>query len=113
MHMQDVEHGRKMAQPLLPVRFQELHRHCAALRDEHYWLADGLGDPDLEAQMRAAAFVCHGSYLHKWRKEGRGRPHRRFVRVSCGASSLSGRRLTTLLHWDKRSEEVVRLVLPG
>ncbi len=71
-------------------------------------LVDSLDDPELEADLRAAAFVTHGGLLHKWRKGGREKPHRRFVRVACGASSLSGRRLQVVLHWDKKSEEVVR-----
>ena len=70
--------------------------------------ADALGDPELEDDMRAAAFVSHGGQLSKWRKAGREKPHRRFVRVASGASSTSGRRMQVVLHWDKKSEEVVR-----
>ena len=58
--------------------------------------------------MRAAAVVSRGGQLSKWRKAGREKPHRRFVRVACGASSTSGRRLQVVLHWDKKAEEVVR-----
>ena len=71
-------------------------------------VADCLNDPELEADMRAAAFVSHGGMLQKWRKAGREKPHRRFVRVACGMSSSSGRRLQVELHWDKKSDVVVR-----
>ena len=92
----------------LPTRFQELWRHCAVLCDERYWVTDTLGDPELESSMRAAAFVLHGGMLQKFRKSGREKPHRRFVRVECGTSSLSGRRLQIMLHWDKKSGVIVR-----
>lgn len=92
----------------LPVHFQTLARHCASLSDEQYWEVETLGDPELEEQLRAAAHVTHGGSLHKFRKSGRERPHRRFVRVQCGTSSLSGRRLQTVLHWDKKSAPIVR-----
>ena len=73
----------------LPVHFQTLARHCASLSDEQYWEVETLGDPELEEQLRAAAHVTHGGSLHKFRKSGREKPHRRFVRV---ASSAAGRR---------------------
>ena len=61
------------------------------------------GDRRLQQQK-----VTHGGLLHKFRKSGREKPHRRFVRVACGASSLSGRRLQPMLHWDKKSAVLVR-----
>lgn len=58
--------------------------------------------------MRAAAIVTRGGQLAKFRKAGREKPHRRFVRVECGVTERSGRRMRVVLHWDKKSEEVVR-----
>ena len=92
----------------LPARFQELWRHCAVLCDEHYFEAEGLDDGERESEMRAAAYVLHGAMLQKFRKSGRERPHRRFLRVECSTSSLSGRRQKPMLHWDKKSGEIVR-----
>ena len=92
----------------LPPRFQELWRHCAALCDEEYWEVASLGNEQLEGQMRAAAFVLHGGMLQKFRKSGREKPHRRFVRVESGLPGLSGRQLKVMLHWDKKSGAIVR-----
>ena len=91
----------------LPPRFEELWRHCSALSDEAYWETDGLGDRDLEADLRAAAMVLHGGKLSKFRKSGRERPHMRWVRVEKGVVAPS-KRVQTVLHWDKKSGVVVR-----
>ena len=90
--------------------FRELQRHCTALSEDGYWEDDSLGDIDLEADMRAAAFVIHGGTLQKWRKHGREKPHRRFVRISCtgGGSSLSAPRPQSVLRWDHKSDYVIR-----
>ena len=73
------------------MAFQKLSRHCSAL-SEHYYVVDTLGDEELEANLRAAAHVAHGGMLHKFRKSGREKPHRRFVRVTGGGSPARSRR---------------------
>ena len=92
----------------LPSRFKTLWRHCAALSDSRYAVADGLADSELEDNMRAAAHVAHGGMLHKFRKSGREKPHRRLVRVSGGTAALNGLRSPVELHWDKKSAPIVR-----
>ena len=92
----------------LPLYFQTLRRHCASLADDKHWRVLNLGDTELEGNLRAAAHVTHGGMLQKFRKSGREKPHRRFVRVIGGMSSLSGRRLQPQLMWDKKSSAIVR-----
>ena len=94
--------------PKLPLYFQTLRRHCASLADDTHWRVNELGDAELEGNLRAAAHVTHGGMLHKFRKSGREKPHRRFVRVVGGTSSLSGRQLQAQLMWDKKSSVIVR-----
>ena len=99
---------REMASAL-PPKFKTLWRHCSALSDNHYWVGErGLGDATLEDDMRAAAHVVHGGMLQKFRKSGREKPHRRFVRLTGGSLTLSGRRTPVELLWDKKGAEVVR-----
>ena len=84
----------------LPMRFQELWQHCAALNDEAYWETEGFGDPELEADLRAAAIVMRGGKLHKFRKSGRDKPHQRWVHVAKGIFPPS-RRVQAVLHWEE------------
>ena len=110
-----------MSGPPLPRKFQELLRHCEALCDEHYCprhthharrdrlpsrltavrlgspvncadVTESLGNHELEAEVRAAAFVTRGGMLQKWRKAGREKPYHRYIKITAGRSSLSGRR---------------------
>lgn len=93
----------------LPAKFKTLWRHCATLDDPHYWVSpDGLNDRELEDNMRAAAHVTHGGMLHKFRKSGREKPHRRFVRMTGGTTMLNGKRMPAELLWDKKGAPVVR-----
>ena len=97
-----------MATDDLPLRFKTLWRHCAALSEDSYRTVKGLGDRELEENLRCAARVAHGGMLLKFRKAGREKPHRSFVKVVGGSFQLSGRRTPVALAWDRKNEIVVR-----
>ena len=96
----------------LPKEFEELRQRTLALQEEEYWVAHSLQDEALEFRLQAVAFVSHGAFLHKFRKSGREKPHRRFVKVTGGEGLC-------ILHWEKKSAAVVRAdaevreLLPG
>ena len=85
----------------LPKEFEELRQRTLALQEEEYWVAHSLQDEALEFRLQAVAFVSHGAFLHKFRKSGREKPHRRFVKVTGGEGLC-------ILHWEKKSAAVVR-----
>lgn len=98
-----------MAELTLPSKFKTLWQHCSALSNANYWVSvDGLGNAELEDDMRSAAHVVHGGMLHKFRKSGREKPHRRFVRATGGTTAPDGRRSPVVLQWDKKAAPVVR-----
>ena len=78
----------------LPKEFEELRQRTLALQEEEYWVAHSLQDEALEVRLQAVAVVSHGAFLHKFRKSGREKPHRRFVKVTGGegCASCTGRR---------------------
>ena len=85
----------------LPKEFEALRQRTLALQEEEYWVAHSLEDEALEFRLQAVAFVSHGAFLHKFRKSGREKPHRRFVKVTGGEGLC-------ILHWEKKSAAVVR-----
>ena len=101
-----------MSGPPLPREFQQLLRHCEALCDKHYCprhthharrdrlpsrltavplgspvkcadVTESLGNHELEAEVRAAAFVTRGGMLQKWPMS---------LRFRCAARAASPRR---------------------
>ncbi len=87
---------------MLPLSFQMILQNCRALAGDSYWQVEGLDDEDLEASLRAAAFVFRGGELMKYQKSGRGKPHKRVFRVASGPSGKIH------LAWDTRKEDIVR-----
>ena len=78
-------------------------RSCASARWRCRRRSTGshsLQDEALEFRLQAVAFVSHGAFLHKFRKSGREKLHRRFVKVT-------GEGLC-ILHWEKKSAAAVR-----
>ena len=88
---------------MLPRELRELAACVDHLDPNHLALAHaGLSDPALERMLLAAAAVAHGAELLKWRKEGREKPHRRFVRVTPSQTH------TAALAWGQKRAALVR-----
>ena len=93
--------GRSAA---LPEGFAALLKRTASLQNEEYWATDAIDDPMIEGRLRAAAFVFQGDELFKYRKNGRDKPHRRFVKVMHGQKGAE-------LLWDKSKGGAKELVV--
>lgn len=89
----------------LPPAFVQIMKEAAVPHEDEYWTTEEIDSPEVEGRLRAAAFVYQGDELYKFRKNGREKPHKRFVRV------INGDKGADML-WDKSKggarERVVR-----